>query len=260
MDDLNSPSGFIGLNYSSIGEANQLLPKGYIPLRALRWTLPLSSAKVTFKMKLSPIDGIGNATDIDNTSSSSGGNKSLIMDPFSRSSSAIDHHIACTLGYSWRVSVFSSNGTCSNYEYEGRSLSQNKSLDSAATTTTTTTAAAAIYASSGKRPNPLLPWIWQSYDFDLGPLTFNDIVVISGTPEADSPNSTALSRCSVQIKDCKLLATSSDLHSVSKFYDVCGAGTSNNLADEYGKFNKFLNASTTSISYAVHNDPRVRLI
>jgi len=82
---LNSRRGFAGLNDYAPGEALRRLPKGDIPLRALRWTLPLAAARLTFQAKLMSVEGLGTTA----ASPESAGP----VDPFNRGTIPIDRQV-----------------------------------------------------------------------------------------------------------------------------------------------------------------------
>lgn len=244
MDELNSLSGFRGLNSGCMGNVLALLPTGHTPLRAVRWTAPRCSARITFSAKLAPVAGVGGA-------STEG---SAIFDPFSRTATHVDARAAASVGYSWRVSVYDSSGDYYCFEQEGGCLSQNQSVSSATNEASTT---------DSKHQNPLIPWTWRYFSLDLGKISSNDVVVISGIAECDSPNSNIINRCSLQVKDCQLFADATQLAASAKTSNICGAGAdlqngSGNLLLRGVSGSAASYIPTTSIAFAVHNNPKVR--
>ena len=182
------------------------------------------------------MEGVGAAAGVGSASTD---DSSVSFDPYSRSTVPIDQKAAKTVGYVWRVSVYGADGDYKCLEREGGSLSQNK-LDEMRVVPEDTR--------GSKRPNPIVPWMWRHFTLELGSLSANDTVVISSSVLGDSSPSSAASRCTVQIRDCKLFANAQELSIVGQNSSICRGGIFIPVEGH---------ALSTAVSFAVHNDSRV---
>lgn len=242
LENLNSSTAFAGLNGNESGNVLTLLPTGDIPLRALRWTLPISSGKLTFLMKLCAVGGVGSATSIGSEEHDDSGRSAF--DPFFRDTPLIDVQSASSVGYLWNISIYGSNGSYQCLEVDGGCLSQNELEANVSQTIDNPT-----------RPNPLLSWMWRPFAVDVGILSPNDTIVVSGSVVGDSSGQIAR-RCTLQIKDCRLFAQEEDLRVISQVYDISGAGGGIKQSSSSGP----LELPSSSLSFSVHNDPMIRYL
>ena len=158
----------------------------------------------------------------------------------------MDENLAKSIGYVYDVNIFCSDGSFRSVGSQGACLSYNEMenrqliLDP---------------DDDSVRTNPLIPWMWRSLSVNLGNVGPKDVIVISGTPTVHgSMNTTMVSQCTLQVKNCQLLAASTEHGKICQDFNICGAGSLTILP-----FGSYCSPSdcNTSTTFIFHNDIKV---